>query len=86
MKLETERLILRELKLSDAPAINSYSKNPKVVKYVPFGPSTIKETKKFIQRTMKDRRKRPRMEFQFAVILKETKQLIGGCNITIQSF
>ena len=86
MKLETPRLLLREYRLSDAPAVNEYSSNPKVVKYVPFGPNTLKETQKYLNRVIKDRRKRPRTEYQFAVILKENKQLIGGCNITIESF
>lgn len=86
MQIETPRLILREYRLTDVPIVNGYSSNPKVVKFVPFGPTTTKDVKKFIQRTIKDRRKRPRKEYQLAVTLKETKQLIGGCNITVQSF
>lgn len=81
--LETPRLSLRELILSDWQAVHKYASNPEVVKYLPFGPNTIKDTKKFLYRNLGHQQTQPREHFILAVTLKDYGELIGSGRISI---
>ena len=48
---------------------------------MPWGPNTESDTQKFIRRAMRYRLSRPRTLYEFAITLKETGKLIGGCGI-----
>lgn len=82
-KFKTKRLILREFKKTDWEAVQSYASIPEVVEFMPFGPNTPKDTKKFIASAIKESKKKQRTVFEFAITLKENKALIGSCRITI---
>lgn len=49
MILETERLILRPYRVSDAAAVHRYGSDPEVCRYTDFGPNTWDETLGFLQ-------------------------------------
>jgi ribosomal-protein-alanine N-acetyltransferase len=83
--IETERLLLRDLRRSDWQAVHEYASDPKVVQYMDWGPNTDIETKEFIQRGIKDRRKKPRSVFTLAIVLKADNGLIGSCGIHVSS-
>ena len=78
--LETERLILREMKLSDADALFEMDRNPNVHQYLWNKPITdISEVNAYIENVRKqylDNR-----IGRFVVVLKETNELIGWAGL-----
>jgi [ribosomal protein S5]-alanine N-acetyltransferase len=83
LQLETQRLILRDFTKSDWQGVHSYACDPEVVRYLPFGPNSEEDTKNFLQREIKLQRQQPRQHFSLAVTLKDDKQLIGACRISL---
>jgi len=81
MELETERLRIREFQQSDYDAVYEYSSDPEVVLYMPFGPNTPEQAQGFLERVMPNQNEKERINYEMAVILKETNRLIGGCRI-----
>ena len=69
--LETPRLILRPIKLSDWPAIHSYMLDPVVTRWLPEGPLSRKQTQAFAKKNA------GRSATAVAVIERKTDQLIG---------
>ncbi|UVI30690.1 GNAT family N-acetyltransferase [Paenibacillus spongiae] len=85
MMVETERLILREFTHGDAAAVHEYASDPAVVRHMSWGPNTEEETLDYIHHMMETQSRKPRVEFEMAVILKETQALIGGTGIFVHS-
>lgn len=83
MKLESNRLIIREFTQQDIFAVHQYASNPEVAKYMIWGPNTEEETEAFIARTIEMQGQHPRLDYEFAVILKANDVLIGGCGIHV---
>lgn len=80
MKIETERLIIREWKNSDMKSLIENINNINVTKYllvVPY-PYTKKDAKWWLNHCMKELKKKPRKSYQFAIALKRDNKLIGG--------
>jgi RimJ/RimL family protein N-acetyltransferase len=83
LRLETERLILRDFMEEDRREVHQYGSDPEVVKYMPFGPNTEEDTKAFIQRTLAAQKAQPRVSYNFAMITKVDNEIIGACEIRI---
>ncbi|MBU1702862.1 GNAT family N-acetyltransferase [Patescibacteria group bacterium] len=81
IKLQTERLIIRDFAIKDWESVHKYGSDPAVVKHMPWGPNSQKETKEFIKRAMKNQTQKPRTQYNLAIILKATDQLIGGISL-----
>ena len=79
MKLETDRLILRGFEEGDWQAVHDYASDPEVVRYVEWGPNTEEESKNYIQVAISHQQEQPRRIYNFALILKAEKRLIGCC-------
>ena len=73
--IETERLILRPLELSDADDFFIMNNNPKVNTYLRNPIKTITEAKQYVKKIIDDYQNIDIA--RFAVILKETNKLIG---------
>ena len=43
--IETARLVLREFRDSDLADIEEYAGDPEVVRYLPWGPNTLEQTR-----------------------------------------
>jgi inorganic pyrophosphatase len=71
--LETERLILRPLMLDDFNAVHSWASNPENTRLMLWGPNNEEETKSFLSKTTPGK--------DFAVVLKESGDVIGSCGI-----
>ncbi len=83
MKLQTKRLVLRDLNKSDAKDIQSHINNIEIAKYllvVPH-PYSMKDARDFIQRQEKHAREIPRTSYNFGITLKEDGRVIGGIGI-----
>jgi ribosomal-protein-alanine N-acetyltransferase len=79
--LQTERLILRELALSDFDAIHEYASDPFVTRYTSFGPNTRDETRNFLALSIETAAATPRRSFRFAAVERAAGKLIGGCGL-----
>lgn len=75
LTLETERLLLRPLELSDVDAFFEMNDNPNVNRYLRNPLTTKVETEKYIQKIIGEYHKNG--IGRYAVILKENNQLIG---------
>lgn len=77
-KLETERLILRQVEDKDLEELYEMLSDPKVAKFDYFYPVTSQEeAKQFIERYRKELEENE--EITWGIILKETNKLIGTC-------
>ena len=79
--IETQRLILRDYVKSDWERVHLYASIPEFSQYDFWGPNTEADTKNFIADAINKSKKVPRYEYEFAIILKSTNLLIGGCGI-----
>ena len=73
MTLETERLILRPLSPNDFEAVHSWAGNPANTRCMAWGPNSEDDTREFLAKVTDGK--------DFAVVLKETGQVIGTCGI-----
>ncbi|MGH8005200.1 MAG: GNAT family N-acetyltransferase [Limisphaerales bacterium] len=81
--LETSRLILRRFVDSDLPAIFAYRNDPEVARYQSWSVTDETGLKDFIQSQKSLQPGTPGEWFQFAIELKETKELIGDCALKV---
>ncbi len=81
--LVSTRLVLREFRRGDWRAVHEYASDPKVVRYMPWGPNTEAQTRDFVRRAITFQEEEPRRKFEFAVALGEEDRLIGGCGIRL---
>ena len=83
---ETDRLILRAPKLSDAGAIfTSYASDPENTRYLIWRPNKdVSETKDFLLRCTEGWR--IGNDFSWAIILKESDELVGMVGLRVHEF
>jgi [ribosomal protein S5]-alanine N-acetyltransferase len=82
-RLETDRLVLRELVADDVAAVHEYASDPEVTRFMTWGPNTIEATRAYVA-TVIDR-PAGRDEFGLAVTLRDRGRLIGSVGIGIRS-
>ena len=81
--LETERLILRKFKEDDFTAVHSYASYAENTIYMQWGPNNEEQTQDFIKRAINRAEENPINDYVYAVVLKDSDRLIGGCDFTI---
>lgn len=84
-KIETKRLLLRDLKETDVRAVHDYASDPAVVRYMDWGPNNREETEAFIQRALEAQKEKPRHHYTLAITLKIDKKLIGSCGVHVSN-
>ena len=72
-ELQTERLVLRALCEGDFEVVHSWAGSSQNARYMSWGPNTPQQTREFLQGAQEG--------CDFAVMLKETGELIGSCGI-----
>lgn len=82
MKMETTRLLLRELTMEDVDALHEILSDPQTMQHYP-SPFSEEQTRKWIMRNME--RYQQQGFGLWAVVLKETGELIGDCGVTMQN-
>jgi len=83
MRLETERLVLRDFVIDDWPALLAYQRDARYNRYYPdrsVGRSED-EVRAFVQMLIDCQRETPRRTFQVAITLPETDEVIGNCGM-----
>lgn len=83
MRLETERLIIREFSREDMGGVHQYASDPIVTTHMIWGPNSEAETRSFIERVIDMQEQQPREGYELAVELKESGELIGGMGLHI---
>jgi len=83
--IRCRRLVLRELKEADADAVNEFSSDPEVIRFMDWGPNSREDDLAFIRRAIASRRQRPRADFAIAIVLDKENRLIGGVAIRVSN-
>lgn len=79
--IESLRLILRPLKISDAPALFKYRSDKFINRYQGWIPENLEEVEDFIENKIAKKFNKIESWFQFAVVLKESDELIGDLGL-----
>lgn len=77
----TERLIFRDFEEADWAAVHDYATDLEVVRFMPWGPNSEKDTKAFVRLAMGYQGEEPRWRYELAVVLRDTGRLIGACGL-----
>jgi RimJ/RimL family protein N-acetyltransferase len=80
MKFETERLIIRPIKLDDKNEIFEYRSDSETNKYQGWIPKSIADVELFIDGVSKQINE-PETWFQFVILEKESKKVIGDLGV-----
>jgi RimJ/RimL family protein N-acetyltransferase len=84
VRLETERLILRELRTEDLSAILAYLQDPVVLQYQNWTqPWTPEQARQELWEVRDHRQRSPRCRYDLAIVLREAGQLIGECGLSL---
>jgi [ribosomal protein S5]-alanine N-acetyltransferase len=67
VELQTERLILREYGPDDFYAVHAYASDPRVAKFVEWGPNQPQDTREFLDACLRDQRTLPRTTYTLAL-------------------
>ena len=81
MKLETERLILRDFVKDDWQRVLEYQSKPLYLRYNEWTERTPEAVQDFVGWFLDHQKQTPRIKFQLAVTLKSNDLLIGNCGI-----
>jgi RimJ/RimL family protein N-acetyltransferase len=82
-KLETHRLVLRAIETADLDSLYRFRSLPQVYRYVVADPDTKKDTASFVKWAIAQMKKKPVLHYRWAVVSKETGNLIGECNFRV---
>lgn len=85
MKLETERLILRNFVKDDWQRVLEYQSDPLYLRYNEWTERTPRAVQEFVGWFLSQQAQQPRIKYQLAIVLKSTNQLIGNCGVRMDS-
>ncbi len=86
LNIQTTRLNIRHLKLSDLTDFHIYRSNPEVAKYQGFDVMTIEQAEEFIIENSSKHFGKAGEWVQYGIEDIETKQLIGDCAIKLDQY
>lgn len=82
---KTKRCYCRDFLQEDFEAVHTYASDKNVVKYMEWGPNNEQDTLNFIDYCIKCSNQSPRLEYTLAIELIDTREVIGGVTINIDS-
>jgi RimJ/RimL family protein N-acetyltransferase len=80
MELRTERLVIREFRLNDEPAVHHYGSDEEVTRYLTWGPNSPTDTTAYLKRVALEAGRETRTSFTLAVTTLDD-ELIGVANL-----
>jgi RimJ/RimL family protein N-acetyltransferase len=83
MELQTDRLLLRELRADDWPALLAYQSQPDDLLYYHWTERDAKSVQTFLDMFLEQQAEQPRSKFMLGVELKSSGSLIGICGIRL---
>jgi [ribosomal protein S5]-alanine N-acetyltransferase len=81
--VRTARLNLREFVTADLEAVHAYSSDPRVTRFLFFGPRDQESTAEYLEELLASQHERPRTRFELAVEEVATGRLIGACDLSL---
>ncbi len=81
MRIETERLILRDFVKDDWAQVLEYQSDPLYLRYNAWTERTPEAVQEFVGWFLVHQKENPRIRFQLAVTLKSNNLLIGNCGV-----
>lgn len=81
MRLETERLILRDFVKDDWRRVWEYASDPLYLRYYEWTERTPESVQEFVGWFLAQQEQKPRFKFQLAITLKSDNRLIGNCGV-----
>jgi RimJ/RimL family protein N-acetyltransferase len=82
LPVRTARLTLREFVPGDFAAVHAYSSDPRVTRYLFFGPRDEESTAEYLQGILASQTEVPRARFELAVEEIATSRVIGACDLS----
>lgn len=83
LEIATQRLHIRNLKLTDLDDFYMYRSNPEVTKYQGFDVMTIKEAEQFIREHKDKQFGQPGEWVQYGIENKSTNKIVGDCAVRV---
>jgi RimJ/RimL family protein N-acetyltransferase len=83
LPIGTARLSLRDFAQSDFDAIYAYSSDPRVTKYLFFGPRDEAGTADYLEELLASQEEVPRTRFELAVQEIGSGRVIGACDLSL---
>ncbi len=83
LPIRTPRLQLREFTREDLEGIVGYSSDPKVTRYLFFGPRDRDSTVEYLDDLLVSQRQKPRTRFELAITEISSGALIGACDLSL---
>ena len=71
--------------MDDFQRVHLYGSDPEFTQFETWGPNTEEDTRNFLLKMISQADQDPRYEFDFAVCLKDSGLLIGGCGLRRES-
>ena len=86
LNIETDRLIIRHLTLTDQADFHVYRSNPDITKYQGFDVMTMEEAETFIRDNALKQFGKAGEWVQYAIEKKESGKLVGDCAIKLDQY
>jgi [ribosomal protein S5]-alanine N-acetyltransferase len=83
LPIQTSRLTLREFHASDLASVIAYSGDPRVTRYMFFGPRDEQASREYLDGVLDSQGERPRTRFELAVEHRGSGRLIGACDLSL---
>jgi len=84
VRIETDRLVLRDFVVDDWPSVLAYQRDPRYHRFYPESwiNRTDDQVRAFVQRAVDRQIEQPRRVFQLAITLPENGEVIGSCRVS----
>ena len=83
LPVRTARLHLRDFTQSDFAAVHAYSADPRVTRYLFFGPRDEQSTAEYLDGLLASQVEVPRTRFELAVEEIPSRRVIGACDLSV---
>ena len=83
LPIDTARLRLRDFLRSDLDAIHAYSSDPRVTKFLFFGPRDVHSTADYLEGLLASQAEIPRTRFELAVEERGSGRVVGACDLSL---
>lgn len=83
LPITTARLRLRDFVDTDGAAIHAYSSDPRVTKFLFFGPRDEDDAADYLEGLLASQLERPRSRFELAVEETASGRVIGACDLSL---
>ena len=81
IRIETARLLLRPLEVSDFEAVHVYARDPATSRFQPWGPNSEDETREFLAKAQSSNQEPNAKGVELAIVLRDLDRVIGSCGL-----